>query len=105
MKIKTVDVQAKEWFDQVYGNSYFGAVVTINYGSEDERDIKLPFQYGYGDHYQDMAFKAIIKSGLITDAEENESPWRYYERKGIIVRHSKEERCLQREVKNFAGVR
>lgn len=103
MKIKTVDVQAKEWFDRVNGNSYFGAVVTINYGLDDEKEIKLPFQYGYGDHYRDKAFEAIIQAGLITDVEDNERNWRYYERKGIIVRHSKEERCLQREVKNFAG--
>lgn len=101
MKIKTVDVHAKEWFDRVNGNSYFAGRVTLNYGLKSEKVIEIPFQYGYGDHYRDTAFNLLIKSGVLKDVQEMESYWRYYERKNIICRHSKEDNCLKREVINF----
>jgi hypothetical protein len=91
MKIKTIDIQAKEWFDKVNGNSYFSAITTINYGMEDAVQIKLPFQYGYGDHYQDMAFDALEKAELIPDRIHNENVskealWGYCKRNEIILR-------------------
>ncbi len=101
MKIKTVDVHAKEWFDRVNGNSYFAGRITLNYGMKSEKVIEIPFQYGYGDHYRDTAFNLLIKSGVLKDVQEMESYWRYYERKNIICRHSKEDNCLKREVINF----
>ena len=48
MKTKTIDIQAKEWFDKVNGNSYFAGTITLNYGTETEETFLLPFQYGYG---------------------------------------------------------
>jgi hypothetical protein len=104
--MKTIDIIALEWFD-TYGNSYFAATVTINYGLPDVKTFTLPFQYGYGDHYKDMAFKEIEKQGLINDREHYsngsaESLWRYCERKKIIVRCTKHEKCKQRELKQLA---
>lgn len=46
--IKTLDVQGKSWFDKVNGNSYFSSVITIDYGMDTEKTIKVPFSYGYG---------------------------------------------------------
>ena len=40
--IKTIDIQAKEWFDKVNGNSYFSAIATINYGLQDQKTINVP---------------------------------------------------------------
>lgn len=37
MKIKTIDITAKEWFDRVNGNSYHSVRTVINYGMKDER--------------------------------------------------------------------
>lgn len=59
-----IDLNTKEWFDRVNGNSYFSAVVTLNYKMEDEKTMLLPFQYGYGSHSEHMAFKALIKASL-----------------------------------------
>ena len=50
-----IEINAKEWFDKANGNSYFSATVLI----DDELVAELPFQYGYGDHYIDMAFQEI----------------------------------------------
>ena len=57
--VKTVDINAFQWFDKVNGNSYFAGTVCINYGMPTEKNIKMPFQYGYGDHYKDIAVKDL----------------------------------------------
>ena len=41
--IKTIDLNVLEWFDKTYGNSYFAATITINYGRKNEQIIKMPF--------------------------------------------------------------
>ena len=102
--MKTIDVQVKEWFDKTYGNSYFGGFITIDYGTENQKQISLPFQYGYGDKYRDEAFKVLQKEGCITDVQERESYWAYYERKNIIARHTKHENCLKRDVINYSNI-
>lgn len=98
MNIKTIDVNAKEWFDRVNGNSYFSAAVTINYGMPDEFSFPVPFQYGYGDSYRHAAFKELQKQGIIPEQDDRTSYWQYYRDNNIIDRHSIKERCLKREV-------
>ena len=99
MKIKTIDVNAKEWFDRVNGNSYFSADITVNFGMKTEKHFTLPFQYGYGNHYEHQAFKELQKQGLVKPEDERTSYWGYYRDHGIIYRHSKRENCLKRELK------
>ena len=95
--IRTVDVQAKEWFDKVNGNSYFSAEVTINYGKKNEQSFYIPMQYGYGDYYRTAAFEKI-KEQLGCFKRVNDSYWRAYEKYNIIARHSIKENCLKREL-------
>jgi len=99
--IKTIDVQAKEWFDKVNGNSYFSATVTINYGLPSVITIELPFQYGYGDHYKEMAFEAIkkqVNKAILKKSDNRVSLWRFCEDYNIALRCSKKENCLKREL-------
>lgn len=100
-KIKTIDIQALEWFDRINGNSYFAATVTVNYGLKDAKEIKLPFQYGYGDHYKHMCFQQLRIEKIITDQPQDEIFWRYCDRKKIILRASKKENCKKRELTNL----
>jgi len=95
MKIKTIDINAKEWFDKVNGNSYFSCEIILNYGLDDVRVLECPFQYGYGEHYLDMGFKEICETfGIKTDLRY----WRYCEENKIILRYNKQENCLKREL-------
>lgn len=95
--IKTIDVQAKEWFDKVNGNSYFSARVTVNYGMPGEFEIHMPFEYGYGSYYEQAALKALQDIGLLPGIT---SLWQARE-KDIILRSSKQENCLKRVVKQW----
>jgi hypothetical protein len=96
--IKTIDIQAKEWFDKVNGNSYFSARITLNFGMKDQKTVYVPFQYGYDKQYEYVAFKALQKEGLIPPQASMCVPWRYYDENGIITRQSKESNCLKRDV-------
>lgn len=97
--MKTIDIQAREWFDKTYGNSYFSAIVTIDYGMETEQEIKLPFQYGYGDYYKEAAFKALKKAGFLDCGELDR--WTWCKENGVILRSNIERNCLKRDVVNF----
>ncbi len=99
-KLKTVDLTTKEWFDKMYGNTYFAVRMVLNYGMEDAKTVLLPFQYGYGSHSEHMAFKALIKAGYLK-ADEMNSPSRYFRENKIIYRYQKHENCLQKDVKNW----
>jgi hypothetical protein len=97
--IKTIDVQAKEWFDKVNGNSYFSMDITINFGKNNQKTIYVPMQYGYGDHYRFIAFKTIKKElNCFKTIKENDGYWNAYDKYKIISRHSKKTNCLKREL-------
>lgn len=99
-KIRTIDVNAKEWFDKVNGNSYFSAVITINFGIPGTRQYAIPFQYGYGDHYVHEAKERLINAGEIA-CQHNMELWRYCRENNIVLRTNKEYGCKQRDVKQF----
>lgn len=67
-----ITVMAREWFDKVNGNSYFTATCYV-----DDKVLELPYQYGYGDHYQDMAIRAMEKENMLP------SPVEHYESGGV----------------------
>jgi hypothetical protein len=104
--VQTIDINALEWFDKTYGNSYFAANVTLNCGLKTEKSIKLDFQYGYGDHYKEIAFKELEKQGLIHDVKKysngmSEGLWNFCQRNKITLRTSKKEDCKKSELKNI----
>ncbi|ANS04882.1 hypothetical protein [uncultured Mediterranean phage] len=102
MKIKTIDINAKEWFDKVNGNSYFSAVITLNYGMKDTKTINTPFQYGYGDYYVDEAKATLTQHNYISPVH-MQPLWRYCEENNIIIRTNKQEGCKKKDVVNFVS--
>lgn len=70
--ITNIIIQAKQWHDKENGNTYFSALVTVFYrNGETLEKIQLPirFQYGYENHYQEVAFSAIKKRFGIDTAD------------------------------------
>jgi hypothetical protein len=100
--MKTIDINAKEWFDKVNGNSYFSAVITLDYGTPEAKEYKLPFQYGYGEHYIDMANQFLMSENIIPfkrhENGSHEPLWQYCKDNNIILRTSKQENCKKREL-------
>ena len=97
MKTKTIDIQAKEWFDKVNGNSYFAGTITLNYGTETEEIFLMPFQYGYGSQYEHESKSILTLFNKISPDYENLNT--YCKRVGIILRRNIERNCLKKELK------
>lgn len=102
MKVKTIDITAKEWFDRINGNSYFSAIIKLNYGMETEQTFYIPFQYGYDNHYITEASK-LLKEKNVINIKENEPLWQYCESNSIILRTVKIPNCTKKEVINFVN--
>jgi hypothetical protein len=95
--LKTIDVNAKEWFDKANGNSYFSGTITLNFGMDDAEQMEMPFQYGYGDHYVDMAKCQMTEHNKISP-KLMQPLWRYCEENDIILRNNIQRDCLKRDV-------
>ena len=96
--MKTIDIQAREWFDRLNGNSYFSSNITIDNGLETEQSFYIPLTYGYENHYKDFSFEYLIKHSVILDSEKMERLHNYCDRKGIVLNCSKQENCRKRDL-------
>ena len=99
-----LEVNAKEWFDKSAGNSYFSANITM----DDKTVAILSFQYGYDDHYLDMANEKLDIIGLIDNPrkgvnEMREPLWRYCQNNNIKLISHKQENCLKPELLELFG--
>ena len=102
MKIKTIDVCAKEWWDKVNGNSYFSGRITTNFGMKDKETLFMPFQYGYYNQYEWKAMKMLVEKYHKRFEGYEKSPlWRFCQEKGIILRTSIDKNCKKHEVVEF----
>ncbi|MDD4996503.1 MAG: hypothetical protein PHW15_03495 [Patescibacteria group bacterium] len=95
--MKTIDINCKEWFDKVNGNSYFSGTVTVDFGTPEEKSFTMPFQYGYGDQYIHEGFDTLLKNGLIPKEWLN-CPSRYARENGVILRNFIQRNCKKREL-------
>jgi len=105
MKVVTIDIIAKEWFDRVNGNSYFSAQITLNYGMTDSKTIKIGFTGGHSEYYVQKSGE-VLKQLLYTDQEKYETGGlkglgSYCRDAGIILRTGIQTGCLKRTVKDW----
>ncbi len=98
-KLTSVQVVAKEWFDKVNGNSYFSAQVTIEKKDGTNEEFKIPFQYGYGDTFEDAAGEKLKEYFNHREI----SIQRWCRENGIKYYSTKHTKCLQREVKAWGA--
>lgn len=91
----TIDIQAREWFDKINGNSYFDCRVTFDFGLTTQITYICPFQYGYGSAYESAAMEVVR-------AKFPKMPHTFWELrdKKVIIRSSKQENCLKRDLCN-----
>ena len=100
MKTKTIDINAKEWFDKINGNSYFAGTITLNYGMKTQETFLMPFQYGYGSSYEQEA------KNILTEFNKISSNWfqglyTYCKDNNIILRSTIKRNSLKRELKEI----
>ena len=96
IEVKTIDINAREWFDKVNGNSYFSAQVVVNYGYESEKIFILPFQYGYESQYIYSSFEKLRNEGILPMFKN--APSIFCRENGIAFNYSKQENCLKKNM-------
>ena len=84
MAIERIEVQGREWFDKVNGNSYCSARILV----DDELIAVVPFQYGYGHAFEQYAGEELNRISVVSLTECNssgvsETLARYCERNNI----------------------
>ena len=100
MKIKTIDVNFKEWFDNTWGNSYNAGNVTVNFGMKNQKSFNCSYEYGYGDYYLQRAAEVLNKEKL-TDIAPLTPLWRYCDDHNIILRHNIIRGCKKKELLKY----
>ncbi len=59
--IEAVHISARRWFQRSYGNTYFSLMVDVEIGGKLIEVVNVPFQYGYGDHFDTVALEEFSK--------------------------------------------
>ena len=98
--INTIDVNAKEWFDNKNGNSYFAGTITLNYGTETKETFLMQMQNGYGTQFEQKA-KAILTQFNKISGDWTNPLSMYCRENNIVLRTSLKENCLKRELKEI----
>ena len=96
MNINTIDINAKEWFDRINGNSYFAGSIVLNFGQDSQIKFTMPFEYGYGDFYIQKAMQTLNDAGLIEAKYTSE-----LRDLGIILRTNMQRNCKKRELMQY----
>ncbi len=99
-KIKTIDVEAKEWYDRTAGNSYCSGRVTINFGTASAEILPWEMTIGYGDYYIQAAKEVLQAAGKLPQDIRKALTW-YCRENNIILRYDIERKCKMREVEAF----
>lgn len=81
---KAIHIHGRRWFDKVNGNTYHTATIYV----DGELVHKIPFSYGYDDHYIQSATEWLDANGYLPDIEHydnggTESFWQYCDRNNI----------------------
>lgn len=79
---------SKKWRDKINGNTYFSVQIT---DLKNNKTLKLPFQYGYGDHFKSKTLNELCK-------EDNTSKFSLYH---DFIKWIDQEDCKKKEVQQW----
>tara|TARA_R100000773_G_C4198007_1_gene101447 strand:- start:615 stop:923 length:309 start_codon:yes stop_codon:yes gene_type:complete len=81
---------SKKWRDKINGNTYFSVQITDLKNNE---TMKVPFQYGYGDHFKSITLNQLCK-------KDNTSKFSLYH---DFIKWIDEKDCKKKDVLNWGG--
>lgn len=95
--IRSIDVQAVEWFQKSMGNSYHAVQVSVN----GKHVYMSPKTYGYGEHYLTTAAEGLAELGYNIPTRGSIQNWA--RDNGVALDHYKREVKTERALKEFAA--
>jgi hypothetical protein len=98
--IKAIEINAKEWFDKLNGNSYFAGNIYVEFENGRIDEILMPFQYGYGSYYEHEA-KCLLTQFNYISTDYSQNLRTYCESNKIKFVRNFRDKCLKRDLKAF----
>lgn len=62
-KFRLIIIDARRWFDRVYGNTYHSVTVTVKHARKDDVVLRCGYEYGYGEQYLQTAHELLRQAG------------------------------------------
>ena len=93
--VKSIVINAKEWFDKANSNSYFAGTIQV-----DDKEFLIPFQYGYGTQYEQEAKKLLTEFNVIS-CDYGQNLRRYCLDNGIEYGAFIQTNCKEKELKEI----
>lgn len=98
--IKNIEINAKQWFDKINGNSYFAGNIFVEFTNGKIDEILMPFKYGYGEQYEQEA-KALLTEFNYISTDWAKNLTRYCRENNITLNKKLKSNCLKRELMAF----
>ena len=99
-KVFTITIEAKEWFDNINGNSYHAGTVVINMGMKSQQAFTFGLTYGYDSQYKVTAIKTLVNARLLPNLTSSQL-YDYLSDNNIEVRASILRNCKKSELKQY----
>ena len=71
--IKSVNVEARRWFQKSYGNTYHTVKLSVKTADDECLEIHSKIHYGYGDHFLVTSKNLLEKFGFETLLEDGKN--------------------------------
>ena len=101
--VTKIEIQAKEWFDRVNGNSYFAGTIKVRPQYGYDKEYLMLFQYGYGEQYEEQAKKLLTEFNVIS-CDYGQNLRRYCLDNGIEYDAFIKTKCKKRELKEIENI-
>ena len=70
LNITKVFINGRRWFQKSYGNTYNTTKTLVVYSDGTTKQFFTPMQYGYGEHYKDLAIQNLVKENILPKIRE-----------------------------------
>lgn len=65
IKVKEIHIEGRRWFQKTYGNTYNTTKTLVVFSDGTTKEFFTPMEYGYGDHYKDIAIKNLVNEKIL----------------------------------------
>jgi len=66
-KVKEIHIDGRLWLQKMYGNTYNTTKTLVVFKDGTTKEFYTKMQYGYGDHYKDLAIQNLVKENVLPE--------------------------------------
>ena len=97
-EIIAINLQGKEWFDKVNGNSYWSARATLTDSNHNTHTLPIEYQYGYGSFYIQRATEILRELRYLDEQGEGYRSGYWSSGRRVVWSESIQTGCKKRDM-------